>query len=212
MILAGDIDTYLSAKFNEIALKKLHQDDVFMKLQAEHEGQLRELYQTNGAIQQLLSENRLSLVDRSCKVVGETSMQGLSSHLESAKTRLSTSVGAGMIGGVFASKLTTKVMAKSTFKLGGKVLGKAIAKKAAGKAGGALAGAAAGAAVGSFLPGIGTAIGAVVGAVTGVVVGVSIDMVALGIEENLTRDAMRKDLIDSVTETLRPMRETFGCK
>lgn len=41
-------------------------------------------------------------------------------------------------------------------------------------------------------------------------VGVSIDMVALGIEEHLTRDAMRKDLIDSVTETLRPMRETFG--
>jgi hypothetical protein len=211
-ILTGDIDTYLSTKFNEIALKKMHQDDVFMRLQAEHKGQLDVLDQTNGAIQQLLGKNHLGLVDRSCKVVGETSMQGMSSHLDSAKARLSMSAAAGMIGGAFASKLTTTVMAKSTFKLGGKVLGKAIAKKAAGKTGGALAGAAAGAALGSFVPGIGTAIFAVVGAVTGVVVSISIDMVALGIEENLTRDAMRKDLIDSVTETLRPMRETFGCK
>jgi hypothetical protein len=212
MILAGDVDIYLSAKFNEIALKKLHQDDVFMRLQAEHEGQLRELYQTNGAIQKLLSENRLMLVDRSCKVVGETSMQGMSSNLESAKTRLSTSAAAGLIGGVFASKLTAKVMAKSTFKLSGKVLLKAIAKKAGGKAGGALAGAAAGAGVGSLFPVVGTAIGAAIGAVTGLVVGVAIDIAALGIEEGLTRDAMKKDLLDSVAETLRPMRETFGCK
>lgn len=183
-----------------------------MRLQAEHEGQLRELYQTNGAIQKLLSENRLMLVDRSCKVVGETSMQGMSSNLESAKTRLSTSAAAGLIGGVFASKLTAKVMAKSTFKLSGKVLLKAIAKKAGGKAGGALAGAAAGAGVGSLFPVVGTAIGAAIGAVTGLVVGVAIDIAALGIEEGLTRDAMKKDLLDSVAETLRPMRETFGCK
>ena len=212
IILTGDIDIYLSAKFNEIALKTLHQDDVFMRLQAEHEGQLRDLYQTNGAIQKLLSDNRLSLVDRSCKVVGETSIQRMSTHLDSAKTRLSTSAAAGMIGGVFASKLTTKEMAKSTFKLSGKVLLKAIAKKSAGKAGGALAGAAAGAAIGSVFPIVGTSFGAAVGAISGVVVGIAIDMAALAIEEGLTREAMRKDLIDSVTETLRPMRETFGCK
>jgi hypothetical protein len=212
MILAGDVDIYLSAKFNEIALKKLHQDDVFIRLQAEHEGQLSDLYQTNGAVQKLLNENRLTLVDRSCKVVGEKSMQGMSTHLDSAKARLSTSAAAGMIGGVFASKLTTKVMAKSTFKLSGKVLLKAIAKKSAGKAGGALAGAAAGAAIGSVFPIVGTAIGAAVGAVSGVVVGIAIDMAALAIDEGLTREAMRKDLVDSVAETLRPMRETFGCK
>ena len=212
MILAGDVDIYLSAKFNEIALKKLQQNDVFMRLQAEHESQLNDLYKTNSVIQKLLNENRLTLVDRSCKVVGETSMQGISSHLESAKTRLSTSAAAGMIGGIFASKLTTKVMAKSTFKLSGKVLLKAIAKKSAGKAGGTLAGAAAGAAIGSVFPGVGTAVGAAVGAVTGLVVGLAIDMAALAIEEGLTREAMRRDLIDSVTETLRPMRETFGCQ
>jgi hypothetical protein len=208
MMLAGDVDIYLSGKFNEIALKNLHQDGVFMRLQAEHEGQLSDLYQTNGAILKLLSENRLSLVDRSCKVVGEKSMHGISAHLDSAKTRLSTSAAAGMISGVFASKLTTKVMAKSTFKLSGKVLLKAIAKKA----GGTLAGAAVGAGVGSLLPGLGTAIGALVGAGAGLVVGVVIDMTALAIEEGLTREAMRKDLIDSVTESLRPMRDSFGCK
>jgi phage tail tape-measure protein len=75
-----------------------------------------------------------------------------------------------------------------------------------------LAGAAAGAAIGSVFPIVGTAIGAAVGAVSGVVVGIAIDMAALAIDEGLTREAMRKDLVDSVAETLRPMRETFGCK
>lgn len=212
MILAGDVDTYLSAKFNEIALKQLHESEIFTKLQAEHQAQLSELYQTSGAIQRLLGENRLSLVDRNCKVVGETSLQAQSFHLSAAKTRLSASAATGMIGGVFASKLTTKVMAKSTFKLSGKVLLKAVAKKAGGKVGGALAGAATGGGIGSLILGVGTAIGAVVGAVTGLVVGVAIDMTALAIEENLTRDGMRRDLIDSVTETLKPMRETFSCQ
>lgn len=212
MMLAGDVDPYLSAKFNEIALKKLHENDVFSRLQAEHESQLSDLYQTTGAIQRLLSENRLSLVDRNCKVVSETSMEGQSLHLTSAKTRLSASAAAGLIGGVFASKLTAKVMAKSTFKLSGKVLLKAVAKKAGGKVGGALAGAATGAGLGSIFPVVGTAVGAVVGAVTGLAVGIAIDMTALAIEEGLTRDGMRKELIDSVTETLKPMRETFGCK
>jgi hypothetical protein len=211
MMLTGDTEKYLSGKFNEIALKQLQQDKTFVKLRAEYEDQFNTLHAANDAIRKLLSDNRLSLHDRSCKVVGEKSMQVMSSQLGSANARLSTSAAAAMIGGVFASKLTTKVMTKSTFKLSGKVLAKVIAKKAGGKAGGALVGAAAGAGVGSIAPGVGTAIGAVVGAVTGFVVGVAIDMAALAIEEGLTRENMRKDLIESVTETLMPIRETFSC-
>jgi hypothetical protein len=74
-----------------------------------------------------------------------------------------------------------------------------------------MAGAELGAVAGSTLPGPGTAIGSLVGLATGALVAISIDTAALAIEEGLTREAMRKDLIDSVSETLRPMRETFGC-
>jgi uncharacterized protein YcfJ len=62
------------------------------------------------------------------------------------------------------------------------------------------------------VPFFGTAVGAVVGAVVGVAVGVGIDIAALALEEGLTRDSMRKDLIESVTETLQPMRDMFACK
>lgn len=212
MMLSGDVDLLLQSKINELVMGKLQQDDAFKRLQVAHERQWMQLHETSGAVQRLLSENRLNIVDRGCRVVSDTSTRKITLHLDEAKTRLSTSAAAGLIGGVFASKLTAKVMTKSSVKLSGKVLLKAVAKKAAGKAGGALAGAGAGAALGSAVPIIGTAIGAAVGFVVGAAVGVGIDIAALSIEEGLTRDSMRKDLVDAVTETLQPMRTTFGCK
>jgi|GEM_PF-1438394 len=212
MILSGDVDLFLQSKVNELVMGKLQQDDAFKKLQTAYENQWMQLHEAGGAIQKLLIENRLNIVDRSCKVVSDTSTRQMSLHLDEAKARLSTSAAAGLIGGVFASKLTAKVMTKTSVKISSKVLLKAVAKKAAGKAGGALAGAAVGAGIGSFVPVVGTILGAVAGAFTGVAVGVGIDIAALAVEEGLTRDSMRRDLIDSVTETLRPMRDTFACK
>ena len=212
MILSGNVDLFLQSKVNELVLGKLQQDDAFKKLQAAYESQWMQLHESTGAIQRLLIENRLNIVDRSCKVVSDTSTRQLSVHLDEAKARLSTSAAAGLIGGVFASKFTAKVMTKSSVKISSKVLLKAVAKKAAGKAGGALAGAGAGAAIGSAFPVVGTLLGAAAGALTGLVVSAGIDIAALAIEEGLTRDSMRRDLIDSVTETLRPMRDMFACK
>lgn len=212
MILSGDVDLFLQSKVNELVMGKLQHDGAFKKLQAAYESQWMQLHEASGAIQKLLIENRFNIVDRGCKVVSDTSTRQMSLHLDEAKARLSTSAAAGLIGGVFASKLTAKVMTKSSVKISSKVLLKAVAKKAAGKAGGALAGAGVGAGIGSIVPFFGTAVGAVVGAVVGTAVGVGIDIAALAIEEGLTRDSMRKDLIDSVTETLQPMRNTFACK
>ena len=212
MILSGNVDFFLQSKVNELVMGKLQQDDAFKKLQAAYENQWLQLHEANGAVQKLLIENRLNIVDRGCKVVSDTSIRQMSLHLDEAKARLSTSAAVGLIGGVFASKLTAKVMTKSSVKISSKVLLKAVAKKAAGKAGSALAGAGVGAAIGSAVPVVGTFLGAVAGAITGVAVGVGIDIAALAIEEGLTRDSMRKDLIESVTETLQPMRGTFACK
>ncbi|MBY0409081.1 MAG: hypothetical protein K2Q97_02895 [Burkholderiaceae bacterium] len=212
MMLSGDVDLFLQSKINELVVGKLQTDDTFKTLQAAHEHQWLALHQTGGAIQKILSENRLSLVDRSCKVVRESSLQQASLRIDDAKIRLSTSAAAGMIGGVFASKLVAKVMTKSSMKMSAKVLLKAVAKKTAGKAAGALAGAGVGVGIGSAVPLFGTAVGAAVGAVVGVAIGIGMDITALAIEEGLTRAAMRKDLIESVTETLQPMRDTFGCR
>jgi hypothetical protein len=212
LILSGDVDLFLQSKVNELVMGKLQKDDAFKKLQAAYENQWMQLHEASGAIQRLLIENRLNIVDRGCKVVSDTSTRQMSLHLDEAKVRLSSSAAAGLIGGVFASKLTAKVMTKSSVKISSKVLLKAVAKKAAGKAGSALAGAGVGAGIGSVVPFFGTAVGAVVGAVVGVAVGVGIDIAALALEEGLTRDSMRKDLIESVTETLQPMRDMFACK
>jgi hypothetical protein len=212
MILSGDVDLLLQSKINELVMGKLQQGDAFNRLQTAYENQWVQVHESSGAVQRLLIENRLNIIDRGCKVVSETTARQISMPLDQAKARLSTSAAAGLIGGVFASKLTAKVMTKSSVKISSKVLLKAVAKKAAGKAGGALAGAGVGAGIGAFLGPIGAAVGAGLGAAVGVAVGVGIDIAALAIEEGLTRDSMRKDLIDSVTETLRPMRDTFACK
>ncbi|MBK7006206.1 MAG: hypothetical protein IPH37_14655 [Burkholderiales bacterium] len=140
MMLTGDVDQFLESKFHEIVMENLQQDDAFKKLQGAHEDQWLQLHQTSGGIQKILSENHISIVDRGCRVVSDTSLRTLTLHLDEAKTRLSASAAAGMVGGVFASKLVAKVMSKSSMKFGGKVLLKAVAKKAAGKAGGAAAG------------------------------------------------------------------------
>ena len=212
MMVSGNVALLLQAKFNELVLGKLHQNDAFSKLQLAYETQWMQLHETNGAVQKLLHENRIDVSDRGCKVVSEISSGQMSMHLEDAKVRLSTSAAAGFIGGVFASKLVAKSMSTSSVKISGKVLLKAITKKAAGKAAGAVAGATVGAGIGSVVPVVGTGLGAFFGALAGIGASAVIDLTALAIEEGLTRDSMRKDLIDSATETLKPMRVTFGCK
>lgn len=208
MIISGDVDLFLQSKVNELVMGKLQQDDAFKKLLMAHEGQWMQLHETSGAIQGLLSENRLNIVDRGCRVVSNTSTRQMTLHLDEAKTRLSTSAATGLIGGVFASKLTAKIMTKGSIKISSKVLLKAASKKAVGKAGAALAGAG----LGSLFGPLGTIAGAATGALVGGAVTVGIDIAALAAEEKLTRDSMRKDLIDSVTESLQPMRDTFGCR
>lgn len=212
MMLSGDVDLFLESKFNELALSRMQKNDSFQKIQAAHENQWLELNRINGAIQQVLSQNQLNVGERNCKLVRETSMGQVSLHLDEAKARLSTSAAAGMIGGVFASKLTAKVMAKSTVKLSGKVLLKAVAKKAVGKGAVAVTGAATGAAIGSVVPGLGTAVGAIIGAAAGLTLGIGVDVAILAAEERLTRVDMKKDLVDAIAETLQPMRNTFNCQ
>jgi hypothetical protein len=65
--------------------------------------------------------------------------------------------------------------------------------------------------VGSLVPGLGTAVGAGVGFVVGLGVSVAVDFGALALEERFERPKAEAELMESVTETLAPMRQVFGC-
>ncbi len=64
---------------------------------------------------------------------------------------------------------------------------------------------------GSAVPGLGTGVGALAGVAAGLAVGAGVDIAMLAVEESLTRDDMRRDLLASVDESLAPLREAFQC-
>ncbi|MBU0960130.1 MAG: hypothetical protein KKH60_01275, partial [Proteobacteria bacterium] len=99
---------------------------------------------------------------------------------------------------------------KNTIKIAAKALSKIVLSKTAGSAGGAAAGAAAGAAVGSLLPVVGTATGAVVGGVIGAVAaGITVDAMLLMLEETLSRETFKQELLNSIEEARAEFKEQF---
>ena len=110
---------------------------------------------------------------------------------------------AGGVGTIIAQKVKTKILAKLVLK----VAAKAPLKALVSKVGSAAASAAIGAAAGSVVPGLGTAIGAAGGAVVGLGAGVAIDGVLLELEEALSRDDFRRELVIAIREARREVED-----
>ncbi|MCX7275418.1 MAG: hypothetical protein NTV19_20245 [Burkholderiales bacterium] len=201
-LLSGDVNLLLEAKFSQLVVARPEIVQLLPSVQNSYESQWSEL---------ISFKNQLFLDDRGCKVIGETSCKHRLLELEGSKARLVSGSGAGLISGALAVKVTAKAMSKASMKTASSVLAKVAAKKIVGKGAAAVAGAAAGMAVGSAVPVLGTAVGAIVGAGVGLLTSVTVDMAMLMLEEKVTRDDMRKDLINSVVESLQPYRETFNC-
>ena len=108
---------------------------------------------------------------------------------------------AGGVGSIIAQKVTAKMLAKLVLKVAAKAPLKMLASKAVG-------GAVAGAAAGSVLPGAGTVAGAVAGTVIGITTGISIDGALLEIEEALTRDDFRREIVTAIREARRDLLPT----
>lgn len=209
MLLTGDIDRFLADKFNEKVIVNTGVEPVLAQLRSDHDRQRDAVFQGSRQVRELLDQSRLVLGDEGCKALAETRLDPALAALEKHHHRFAGSAAAGLAGGAFAASLAAKAMGKTSMKAAGKVLGKVAAKKAAGVAGSA----AVGAAVGSVVPGLGTAVGGAVGGVVGgMAIGAAVDMAALALEEKLTRDDMRRELMDAVRETLRPARELFECR
>jgi hypothetical protein len=58
---------------------------------------------------------------------------------------------------------------------------------------------------------LGTHIGAAVGSAIGLSISVAVDLASLAAEEQLTRDAMRNELLEEIANALLPLRDALGC-
>ena len=112
-----------------------------------------------------------------------------------------SAAGAG-VGGIIAQKVTAKILGKSVIKLAAKAPLKALASKVG-------AGALAGAAAGTVLPGAGTAAGAFVGILVGIAGGAAIDVALLELEETLSREDFRREIIAAIREARREFETQY---
>ncbi len=210
-LLSGDVDVLLEAKFAQLVMARTDLTKHLPSVQNAYESQWAELVAIRARSLEILGNSSLVLDERSCKVVKDSSMNLLSLNMEESRSRLATGAGAGLITGALAAKVTAKAMAKTSMKAASKVLAKVATKKVLTKGASAAAGAAVGAAAGSVVPFFGTAVGAAVGAGLGLATSVTVDMTLLMLEEKVTRDDMRKDLLQAVQESLQPYRVAFAC-
>ena len=213
LMITGDVDTLLEVKFNRIVASDPRLAAVIAELEAD-QIYLRDVATAAQAgMGEVLAKQRLVLDERQCRDVTAAAAGSPLAlpRYDDVRGRLLVGTVAGVAAGAFAGALTARAMNRATMHVAGKVLGRAVATRGVGRAGSAAAGAATGAVTGSVFPGAGTAIGAIAGAAAGLAVGAGADIAMLAIEEKLTREDMRRDLLASVDESLAPLRAAFGC-
>lgn len=207
-MLTGDVETLLEVKFQRMVASDPRIVHALADLQVDQQYLLDAGTAARESVVALLERERLVLSERQCRVVTEAAAGvPLLAQLDATRTRLLASTATGVAAGAFAGAVTARVMSRATMQAAGRVLGKAAAKRGVGLAGSAAAGSAAGAIAGSAVPFIGT----LAGALAGLAVGAGVDVAMLSVEEKLTREDMRKDLLAAVDESLAPLRAAFDC-
>ena len=109
---------------------------------------------------------------------------------------------AGGVGSIMAKKITAKVLARPALKLAAKAVTKPFLNRVVGSAltsAGAL----------SIVPGLGTAAGAAAGAAVGIGVGFLLDGAAIKVEEALSRDEHRSEIVASVRQAHREFKDRY---
>jgi hypothetical protein len=213
-LLVGDLETYMEDKMVEYFEK----GDVFEPFQAElntlltKSSEIQKVYQEKA--RRIMDQNRLYTDNADVEIVHRISLSEVmnpSFHNDviSLEHRLLASSGGGAVGGVVTAlvvkKIIAKIIAKNTVKTAAKAIVKVIGSKLA--TGGA--GAAAGAAAGSILPGIGTVVGAGAGIVIATVAGLSIDKLLIELEETLSRETFKAEIMTNVNRTREEMKSYF---
>ena len=122
---------------------------------------------------------------------------------------------AGLTRGVtIGARIASKIAGKQVFKLAVEAVVKMAVKRTIGGGGGTAAGAAVGAGVGSAVPVVGTAAGAVVGGIVGGVgAWFATDYVAIKLEEHISRESFKKEILSGVNaqkaEMIKALEDIF---
>ncbi|MGR3803101.1 hypothetical protein [Marinibacterium profundimaris] len=215
-LLAGDFEGYLAGKVSEHLL----QGDPFAGLTAE----LARLETLDTALQPDLSRQLTAMAasrqvtldpGQPVAVTGRAEAPvilgldgvGLADRIaEGLQTRLAVAGGSAGLAGALTGAVVAKLGAKGVTKAAAKAAIKVAASKGVGGSAGAGAGAAAGGLVGSVVPGIGTVAGAVIGGVVGgLAVGVGTDFLLVKLEETLSRDTLRAEMVAALDESRAEM-------
>jgi len=206
LTFADDVESLLEVKFNRLVASDPRIQALIGELQHDQHYLLEVASLGHSGLADLLEQQRFVLDERQCRVVTDaaTGVAALPRY-DGLRGRFLASAAAGVVTGAFAGALTSRAMSRASMQAAGRVVGRAAAKRGVGRVGSA---AAAGAAAGSIAPGFGTAAGLVAGAA----VGLATDMTLLAVEEKLTRDDMRRDLLAAVNESMAALRAAFDCQ
>ena len=200
-LMIGELEGYMARKLYE----QLQQGQPFKDVSdeiaatlASHKNVTAEYQQTAKAI---LDASRMALPPGDeAKVVKDMSLNdilSLPTHPDVVALP-SRATGGALAAGVVTS-ITAKVAGKGTFK----AAAKALSKMAFSKASAVLGGTAVGAAIGSVLPGVGTV---AIGAIGGLIGGLAVDGALLKLEEVISRDEFKKEIVLSIREARRAFK------
>lgn len=209
-LLVGELENYMVEKLKTT----LQQGDAFQEVQAsldqlfiDYEN-AQKVYQN--AVQEIMNENRVVDKEPGFRVVKKIAMEDvfnlpIHQDMVDLQNRLVFGVTGGAVAGVLTAvivkKILGKVMGKNLIKIAAKTLSKIVISKTAGTATGAGAGAAIGAVIGSVVPGPGTAAGAAIGGVVGgIVVGVSVDKILIELEEAMSREKFKGEMLSAIQD------------
>jgi hypothetical protein len=208
LMLAGDADALLEAKFSRLVAADPHVQALIGELANDQHYLVEVASLGRNGLTDLLEQQRLVLDERQCRIASDVP-NGVAAlpRYDRLRARFVASAATGVVAGAFAGALTSRAMGRASMQAAGRVLGKAAARRGLGRAGSTAAGAAAGALAGSVVPGVGTAAGIVAGAAAGI----ATDVGLLAVEEKLTRADMRRDLLAAVDDSLGTLRAAFDC-
>ena len=193
-LLTGDIEAYLETNL----VKHLEQGEAVSGLSTamtttltSYEGALNDYAQKRKSI---LDNNRLADDGSPIKVMQVSTMteiRNMPVHLD--VVQLQQRGAAGAVASGVSAIVTAKIVSKGIIKMGAKAVSKVVISKASGTVGGA----ATGAVIGSVVPGIGTVVGGILGGLAG---GVAADFLLLTLEEAISREGFKKELLAAVQE------------
>jgi hypothetical protein len=205
-LMTGDIEKYMEEKLVEKLKQQEALQSVFAGLEvalAASQKAVDDVYQED--FRKILAENRLQVPEfgsRNIPGIASAQIRALPTHPDVIAMR-SRVVGGAAAAGISAA-IVGKIVSKAIFKAAAKTLSKVAMSKAAGTAGGAVIGAA----IGSVVPGIGTLIGAAAG---GIIAGVIVDKGLLKLEEAISREDFKKEILGSIRESRDKFKsELFG--